>query len=155
SGNPDRALPHARSLARIAPYDEQARATLVRLLLALGNIEQAEQQYEAGTRMLREAGVASSGELLRAWRGAPRAPAVNHPGPARLGANGNEHGTVIAPTFGLIGREAEVACIKKMLVQTITQRRDAFVLVHGEPGIGKSRLLETVATLARDAGALL
>src|SRR5215471_20731012 len=31
SGNPERALVHARSLVRIAPYDEKARATLVRL----------------------------------------------------------------------------------------------------------------------------
>ena len=38
---------------------------LVRSLVALGRSDQAEQQYETGVRMLKEAGVASSGALLQ------------------------------------------------------------------------------------------
>jgi DNA-binding SARP family transcriptional activator len=154
SGNPEGALPHARTLARIAPYDEPARATLVRTLLAVGNVAQAEQQYQIGTRMLSEAGIAPTGELQRAARGAPRTPSRPERAPPGITGNG-ALATVKVSTFGLVGREAEVASIEEVLRETITQHRDAFVLVHGEPGIGKSRLLEAAAELARYAGALL
>src|SRR5690606_33829690 len=40
---PERALPHAYELVRLAPYDEAARATLIRLLVAVGRTDQAEQ----------------------------------------------------------------------------------------------------------------
>ena len=142
--DPERALPHARSLVRIAPYDEKARSELVRLLLALGHFEQAEQQYSMGTRMLKEAGLTSSGELLLAWRGTRGAPQSKSAEPATRNT---------AP--GLVGREAEIAQIQKALQQTIAQCRGHFVLVHGEPGIGKSRLLQAAAALAHAAGALL
>ena len=156
SNDPERALPHARLLARIAPYNEQARATLVRLLLELGHVEQAEQQYQISVRMLTEAGIALYGELQQARRGAPRSPAVGHTERPPPATDGTGHPTTPKTrTVGLVGREAEVACIEKALANTITQRRDTFVLVHGEPGIGKSRLLEAAATLARNAGALL
>jgi len=148
SDDPERALPHARSLVRIAPYDESARAGLVRMLLVLGHFEQAEQQFQAGTRTLKGAGMALNGELLRAWRGTRNASTANPV--ARTCAE-----PLIAPPPALLGREPEVERITKALEQAIAQRRETFVLVHGEPGIGKSRLLETAALLARNAGALI
>lgn len=82
---PDEALPYARSLVRLDPYSEPARALLVRLLGAAGRHREAEEQYEASRRVLREAG-GSSGALGRAWRevraGAAPAP-VEPPGDAR------------------------------------------------------------------------
>ncbi|MDN3521106.1 BTAD domain-containing putative transcriptional regulator [Halomonas ramblicola] len=69
---PERALPHAHAWVRLAPFDEAARAHLVRLLLALHRPREAEQQLQLGMRLLREAGLSAGGELLRAWR-APRA----------------------------------------------------------------------------------
>src|SRR4029450_6217853 len=66
--DPERALLHARTLVRIAPLDENAWAALVRSLVALGRSDQAEQQYQTGVRMLKEAGVASTGALNSAWR---------------------------------------------------------------------------------------
>ena len=157
SADPERALVHARALVRIAPYDERARATLVRLLLAGGQVTQAEQQYQTGIRMLTEAGIASSGELLRACRRMPgaRSQQLTAQAPSRI-ATGNEQLASPAPTTsGLIGRDEEIARLEKAFAQTITQSRATFVLIHGEPGIGKSRLLETAATLARNSGALL
>lgn len=68
---PERALPQAHAWVRLAPFDEAARAHLVRLLLALHRPREAEQQLQLGMRLIREAGLSSSGELLRAWR-APR-----------------------------------------------------------------------------------
>jgi DNA-binding SARP family transcriptional activator len=156
SGDPERALAHARSLVRIAPYDEQARATLVRLLIALGHVAQAEQQHQAGTRMLTEAGIALSGELLRAWRGAPAAPAPKPTESASPRITRNDQPpTATLPPPGLVGRDEEIERLETAFARTLTQSRGMFVLIHGEPGIGKTRLLETAATLARNSGALL
>jgi len=168
SDDPERALPHASALVRIAPYDEKARATLIRLLVALGRNEQAEQQYQVGARMLKEAGAEPAGELHRAWRGAPTATATRverEPRPARRvhePPSAQTASTVpTAPTAQtvstdrLVGRDAEVEHLATALSHAIEHRRGAFVLVSGEPGIGKTSLLAAAGARARDAGALV
>jgi DNA-binding SARP family transcriptional activator/pimeloyl-ACP methyl ester carboxylesterase len=54
---PVEALPHARRLAEIEPFDSAARVTLVKLLLAAGRRQEAEQQCALGMEQLKEAGV--------------------------------------------------------------------------------------------------
>jgi TolB-like protein len=66
---PQEALPYARVLVRIDPYDEAAWVLLIDNLAAAGRGEEVRQQYEAGLRSLREVG-GGSGPLLRAWRAA-------------------------------------------------------------------------------------
>jgi len=165
---PERALPHAYELVRLAPYDEAARATLIRLLVAVGRTDQAEQQYRAGVSLLQEAGAAPTGALSRALRGRPGArPAelgeepVKGPraGPAKLRAAAP---IALSPTSpkdagdtSLIGRDEELERIASALDRAVAERRGRLVVVCGEPGIGKSRLLEAAAGLARDAGAFM
>jgi len=159
--DPERALPHARELARIAPYDEAARAALVRLLLALGRKDQACRQYEVGVRMLREAGAVPTGVLERAWRHRPEtaAPTPAVPGDevthsrTELASAAPGSGSVVQA--GLIGRDPELLRIAAALADAAAQRGARVVLVSGEPGIGKSSLLEATAALAREAGAVL
>ncbi len=157
AADPTRALPHARALVRNAPYDEQARATLIRILVALGRLEQAEQQYQAGAQMLKEASVTSTGEMYRAWRGAPGSPAVGIERKVATTYNKTLPTTLPkAPRAArIVGRDAQIERIAAALARACGQRRSAFMLVSGEPGIGKSRVLETVVELAKDAGALL
>ena len=173
---PERALPHAYELVRLAPYDEGARATLIRLLVAVGRTDQAEQQYRAGARLLKEAGAAPTGALSRALRGdpgAPRAAAASEPvegpraNPAERGPAGSLRGppqrsSASSPSASgsagdtaLIGRDEELERIASALERAVAERRGRLVLVCGEPGIGKSRLLEAAAALARDAGAFM
>jgi TolB-like protein len=64
---PHEALPFARELVRVDPYDETAWALLIGTLASAGRIGELRQQYEAGQRALREIGGAT-GPLLRAWR---------------------------------------------------------------------------------------
>jgi len=157
-GDPQRALPHARNLACIAPYDEMARATLIRLLVSLGCSDQAEQQYQTGMRMLKDVGAAPTGELYRAWRGAPAAGLARRESPAAPGAsavNAVAAATARAPAPQLIGRGAEIDRIATTFAQAIERERGALLLLTGEPGIGKSSLLEAGGALARDAGALV
>jgi DNA-binding SARP family transcriptional activator/pimeloyl-ACP methyl ester carboxylesterase len=83
AATPDAALPYARDLVRIDPYSEPAWALLIRLLGAAGRRQEAAQQYETGTRVLKEVG-GPSGALIRVWRAAresvPSAPATGPEG---------------------------------------------------------------------------
>ena len=67
---PDAALPYARELVRIDPYDETAWALLITSLVAAGRSGEVREQYEAGLHALRDVG-GGSGPLLRAWRTVP------------------------------------------------------------------------------------
>ncbi len=149
AGEPERALPHARMLVGIFPYDEAARATLISLLVASGRAAEAEQQYQLGTRLLEEVGATSTGTLYRAWRGTPGAAAkrpVERPRPAAPLPQASDN---------LVGRDAEAARLAGVFTGVAQEHRAAVVLVSGEPGIGKSRMLEAAAAMARSAGAFL
>ena len=165
AGDPQRAVEHARTLVRIAPYDEKVRATLIRLLMTLGRPDQAEQHYQMGSRLLKEAGATPTGELFRAWRGAPGAAAPAAPAPAASAAPADrparaapsrpEQPAKAAAEPRLIGRDVELERLRAAMKAAFETRRCRAVLLVGEPGIGKSRLLDAAAGLARDAGALI
>ena len=59
------------------------------------------------------------------------------------------------PEPPLVGRDAELARLRALSADSFGQRRCRAVLLRGEPGIGKSRLLEAAAALAREAGAVV
>jgi DNA-binding SARP family transcriptional activator len=151
-GDPERALPHAFACVRIEPYDEQARAKLIALLVALGRHDQATQQHELGLRLLKEAGVQSTGALARAMRAVPPreatpAAAAERPPPPSPDAPESPS------KRPLVGRDAELRHLTAALERTVVARRGGVLLVTGEPGIGKSRLLEAGLGLAREAEA--
>jgi DNA-binding SARP family transcriptional activator len=158
--DPQRALEHARTRVRIAPYDEQARAALIRLLVALGRPDHAAQLYELGSRLLKEAGATPTGVLHRAWRGTPRAagtaarpPPAPAPAAATAVASVDRASSPSGDESRLVGRDAELTRLRALVADCFGQRRCRAVLLRGEPGIGKSRLLEAAASLARAAGA--
>jgi DNA-binding SARP family transcriptional activator/5-carboxymethyl-2-hydroxymuconate isomerase len=147
-GASERARPHARALVSLCPYDEEARAALIRLLVASGRAEEAEQQYQLGLRLQREIGAESTGALHRARHAAPTPPAA-------AARRVESAAPSIGPSALLVGREGELELLAATLGRVVEQGRAAFVLVRGAPGIGKSRLLETAADLAREAHALV
>lgn len=146
---PARALPHARALVGLFPYEEAHRAVLIRLLNAAHQAAEAEEQYQLGLRMLKEAGVETSGALLAARR-KPRidAPALRAPAAA-------PDFTAAVVDRRLVGREAEMAQIEQALRDVEQGPRAAVVLLVGAPGIGKSRVLEATLALARARGAFV
>lgn len=176
----DQALEYAHMLAGILPYDETARAALIKLLVTLGRGQEAEQQYQLGMRMLEEVGAEDLGVLQEARRGPPGSQStagskVNHeflvktsllaktstlakPTPA-VNTSPAAQNTVITtphvPLRGkssnpLFGRDEELQCLTQTFELVTRDRLARFMLIRGEPGIGKSRLLEVVAELAQE-----
>jgi len=157
--DPERALPHARALVAIDPYQESTRAALIRLLVATGRADEAEQQFRLGTRMLEEIRATPSGLLYQAWRGAPR----SGPSPAadpfpRTGDDRPAPAIIPAPppaNDAMIGRDAEAQLLCDALTAVAREKRPQVLLLYGRPGIGKSRLLEVLDAPARTANARL
>jgi DNA-binding SARP family transcriptional activator len=152
----ERALAEAREAAQAAvaaaPFRESARAALMSVLRARGNVAEALQAFEDVRVLLRdELGARPGAELLALHAellrdeerpAAPAAPARGRrPAPAlpdRLAA------AVATP---LVGREAALGRLRDGL-DAARAGNTGLVLLLGEGGIGKTRL---VAELAREA----
>ncbi|MDH3849221.1 MAG: AAA family ATPase, partial [Gammaproteobacteria bacterium] len=149
--NPERALPHARALVGLSPYDEDHRALLIRLLNAANQTAEAEEQFQLGLRMLKEAGVTPSGAMVAARQGPriDRVPSTPIPRKSR---------DVKAPAprrRGLVGRKEEVGTLVEALDAVSADHKAAMVVVRGVPGIGKSCVLHSLLEYAEDANAFI
>jgi DNA-binding SARP family transcriptional activator len=158
---PVRALPYARSLVVRSPYDEALRADLIRLLVRAGHVDEADQQLEMGRRVLQEVGTRPRGLLVEARHDtAPQpvaagseAPARQRP-PVRTDSRRDEM-LATGPADTAIGRDPEIALIRESVEALGAGAPARFLLVQGEPGIGKSHLLGVAEELARGHGAHL
>lgn len=148
---PERALPHARALVGLSPYDEGYRASLIRLLNAAHQPGEAEEQYRLGLRMLKEVGVESSGALLAARR-TPRIDRQAVPPPAEPVPEPVPRGRAERV---LVGREAEVALITETFDKGVAKSRGGLMLLRGAPGIGKTRLMDHLRERSRERDAFV
>ena len=150
--DPDRALPYLRSLVAVSPYDEEMRALLIRALVKLDRNDEAEQQYQLGMRMLKEVGVVPSGAMNSARRRVQVQPAAKETEVVAAPSEDKPR-AAIEMSSGLIGRNDEAAVLARLFAEVQEAREARFALVRGEPGIGKTRLIEAVSALARGSGA--
>jgi DNA-binding CsgD family transcriptional regulator len=81
------------------------------------------------------------------------APAAGPPG--RLPGWGGAIGGAIASAtdIGLIGRDAELAALRRLIDRI--RHEGSSVLFRGEPGVGKSSVLQAAAAMGRDSNALV
>jgi DNA-binding SARP family transcriptional activator len=143
------AAAHARERVEHDPFAESAVRELVRLTWLAGDRAGALEAYDRFRERLRsERGVAPSPETrrlvddLRAGvTGPTRLPQV--PLPALLAR---------AAATPLVGRDSEVRDAQAAF-ERVRQGGTGLLLVAGEPGIGKSRLVAELATRASRAGA--
>ena len=167
---PEAALGPARRLVQIDPYALDARVMQLRLLLAAGRRGEAEQQFETGLRLLREADgdTATLGAEWRRLQARPAAPIPTPPrpappdpappGPALAPAEAFALPPATPPSLppaphpSLIGRMPERKALLAALAQAAAGR-PWVVLVTGEPGLGKSMLIETFLEAASGIGA--
>jgi DNA-binding SARP family transcriptional activator len=152
---PEAALPYARSLVTNSPYSETARESLIRLLVTAGRSQEAKQQYALGARMLKEIGAQPTGALSRALESAHGTGAATPMGPLRRTASEPAAANLRAGEAAslVVGRRAELLQLAGMLEAAIEKRESKFLLLRGEPGIGKTRLLEATRELAGRADA--
>lgn len=167
-GSPEAAIPHARALVQVDPLGIPGRASLLRLLAAAGRLEEAEQHYEAGCRLLAEFGHGRPAALDAAWDEVRRRPRAVPPRPAGAGGDlgdGTPTGGGAGPPLlpgpqaagppPLAGRDAERAALLGALEEAASRRGERSVLILGEPGIGKTSLLAHLAAEARRRGGIV
>ena len=138
---PEQALPYAQTLATLTPYDESAHVVLVEILHSVGHKQEAQQQLKLAEHLLEEAGVEVSGKLRQAARGSSPAPrsSKNEETPPPVASRGQ--GIEFA-RGKIYGRDDEIARLITAFNEVCEKPRAQLVLLRGEPGIGKSRLLQ-------------
>ncbi len=150
--DPSRALPHARALVTADPLSEVAHAKLIRVLTQSGRQHDAEQHCERTADLLRrEVGTEAADALRAALREARRKRPEATP---RVTVTFPEPLVPDRPVQvrALIGRDAEWRRILE-ITDNLSTPPQPMLLILGEPGIGKSRLLEALASAAKDRGA--
>jgi|GEM_PF-352655 len=166
-GSPDAALRHAHALLGLDPLAESSHISVVRLLGELGRTRDALAQYERCRQLLdRELGARPSREMEEArmalGRTSPSAPVPPPPSPSSSPAL--SPGSPPTETFAVfpvtpdrsalpfVGRRAERTLLARKVGEARAGRAAEVVLLLGDAGIGKSRLLEELVTLTLQAG---
>ncbi|UVK49442.1 AAA family ATPase (plasmid) [Mesorhizobium sp. AR07] len=148
--NPERALPYVRAMVAADPLSENSHSRLVKLLATLGRRKDADAHYQYARGMLRR-------ELAAPLLGELKPPAPQHGQPpsssARTGPDGRDSNMPPPKITGLIGRFAERQIGTASIDALLQSKAPGALLFLGEPGIGKSRLLDFVAGEAARKGA--
>lgn len=153
------AVQAARAAVEAAPFRESARAALMEALRAGGNVAEALRAYEDLRALLRdELGttpgpelVALHEQLLRAEPN-PRAENRSLPkgsDPFRKGGLPDRLAAA-APT-ALVGREEQLARLRDE-IDRVAGGETGLILITGDGGIGKTRLVAEAARIAGDEG---
>ncbi len=163
---PEEALAHARNRLSIDPLSDVAHSTVVRLLARLGRNAEAQAQVDTCRRILeRELGGRRSPALdvARTEIGKTAAPVpVAHRASEPVGRTTSEplsrpvsepvarpvSEPLSRPLPTLVARAMERSALEDFVQEAQDGRANNVVLLSGEPGIGKSRLLHELAALA-------
>jgi len=174
---PEEALPHALARLALDPFAEEAHIAAMDLLGDLGRVDRALEVYEGCRRMLSDhLEVPPSEELESARRrlGTPTRPRPVAAGSPEGGGGGEREASRILatlpqpeglPAIGeedpiLVGREEEVEALRRIVrgagsgadTGAESGGRPTVVLLTGEPGIGKTRLLREMVGDVRSLG---
>jgi DNA-binding SARP family transcriptional activator/tetratricopeptide (TPR) repeat protein/nucleoside-triphosphatase THEP1 len=171
---PEVAISHAYTRLTLDPYSEEAYLAAMELLAETGRSDKALELYERCRRMLRRRLKSSPSEALETARrrlmSRPRGVEEKR---AEGGLAGKARADVLAralkgmpdpehlprPGEGeppLVGRSEELESLMGVLERSASGGRGGAVLVTGEPGIGKTRLLrEAVGRLGTSGGWVL
>jgi DNA-binding SARP family transcriptional activator len=140
---PERALEFARERLSLDPLAEAAHVEVITLLAELGRKRDALAQFESSCRLLeREAGVRPSARLLEAKMRIGAATASVPPPRAEVAP------VLVSKPAGIVGRDRELELVRRAARGDTGQ----VLLVLGEPGIGKTRLLDELGEESRALG---
>ncbi|MGH2889720.1 MAG: BTAD domain-containing putative transcriptional regulator, partial [Solirubrobacteraceae bacterium] len=145
----------ARTLIELEPYRESGYVLLMDALAAQGNVAEGLRVFEALRSLLRDElgtvpsqdAIAANERLLR-----PAAPVRPEPAPTRSAPLELAPELVAAAAPRLIGRRREMAALEQWWDGSARPR---VMLLSGQPGVGKTRLLAEIAVRAHDAGTVV
>ncbi|GAA4736119.1 ATP-binding protein [Actinomycetospora chibensis] len=141
TGDLTAAVDVARRRVRLRPLEEAGHRALMELQLAQGDRAGAVSTYERCASVLgRELGVAPHADTRRALAAVTSSPDGDGATPVEARARG---------TPALVGREAELAVLTRAWRRAVAGE-PGLVLVRGEAGVGKTRLVAELATLVRE-----
>jgi DNA-binding SARP family transcriptional activator len=144
---PQESLKLARAWVAIEPLSEAAHAQVVKALGALGRTRDALAACDEAKALLeRELGGRLGGVLERARYQLTARP----PAPAREAEP--ERSSAAAVEAPLVGRDDVLARFDALAETLAAGRARELLLLSGEPGLGKSRLLDELAARVRAAG---
>jgi DNA-binding SARP family transcriptional activator len=153
-GDPARALGHARTLVAADPLSEAAHARFVGLLVKLGRVRDADAHYEYARELLRrELAAPLWGELRRPTAlSDKRIPKAVLEAPAISAGNDDPSITSPSGSTPFLGRDAERRALESAVRSLSAGVAQKMMLFTGEPGIGKSRLLQFATEISAGAG---
>ncbi len=146
----EEALNYNRSLVSIRPYDKNYRIAFIKRLLELGRNKEAEQQVELGTKLLKEVGEEAI-DLRHALKATGKKAEPPESAQVEKTAEITEvtaPNATALPTIPLVGRDSELTLIRESFQQVVQNPIARCLLFRGEPGIGKSSLLNHALALA-------
>jgi len=150
TGPLDAAISVAARLLALDPLQEDVHRTLMRLYARQGRRAAALRQYQACVAVLgKELGVEPEDDTKRLYL-----EILQRPGPARARGGAPSAPARVAranPEVPLIGRGTELARLRQHL-RAARGGHGRIVLVTGDVGIGKSRLVEELAIAAANHG---
>ncbi|WP_433222119.1 ATP-binding protein [Dactylosporangium sp. CS-047395] len=156
TGRPEPVLPALRLAASMAPFHEPVQAGLVAALGAAGLQAEALSVYRTvRDRLADELGIDPGPALEAAHRQVltqTAAPAPAGAATTNAAATTADDGVRASAGPALVGRVEELAMLRQA-VEGAVAGRTAVAVVEGEPGVGKTRLLEEAAALAGRLGA--
>ena len=145
AGQLERATLTAVHSLRLDPRHEQMHRALMRLYSTQGRRDDALRQFEScRTTIVRELGIEPEEETLKLHREILRRGVSVGEAAARVPA-------VAQPRLPVVGREAELAQLDDALDEGWAGA-GRFVLLQGDAGVGKTRLLEEAAARATERG---
>jgi DNA-binding SARP family transcriptional activator len=144
-GQPERVLPALRLATSMAPLDEAVHAALILGLAAAGHRAEALAVFRTiRTRLAEELGIDPGPALRTAQRRA-----LTQTLPTAATDDGGQ-----SARAGLVGRIAELAVLRGSLTAALAGGT-GIVVIEGEPGVGKTRLLREAAAESELRGALV
>jgi DNA-binding SARP family transcriptional activator len=156
---PQAALSAGLKIVQNDPLREDVHLTVMKLYALLGQRQAALQQFRTCQEILQdELELAPTAEMLALHKQLRAMPLPDSIKPAEFGTleGDRQHTQSRTPfdDFGsipLIGRAAERSQLLDRLDRLVHQK-GGFVLIEGQPGVGKTRLLEDIATGAEWRG---
>ncbi|MEV4629860.1 BTAD domain-containing putative transcriptional regulator [Micromonospora sp. NPDC049523] len=147
---PERVLPALQLATKMAPFHEPVQASLISTLGAAGRQAEALSAFRIlQDRLSDELGIDPGPALQAAYLQVLRQAPASSP---EVVTEGRAGGAPAGKAAGLIGRAEELAVLRQSTEAALTGST-GLAVVEGEPGVGKTRLLEEAADVAGQRGA--